>query len=202
MIDYLTYYYTKGTEPFRSLSALSDGDAIRIMEALYVEFKDSILFDRFKEPARYLEDRRQTEHWVREAFIAKGGTPREIYPVSMVLGASAWITQRAPDPAQHGEIRIPLSVLEEGDVSFTFPDSMVSRWFGLEKPEPYYLPAYHGKVFTRSEILAIVGERGLPEETWDVHLPDNLGAYIEAQVWNHEALRKQNGIISVDCNGL
>jgi hypothetical protein len=196
MIDYLTYYYTKGTEPFRSLSALSDSDAIRIMKALYVEFNESILFERFKDPARYLEDRRQTEHWVREAFIAKGGTPQEAYPISMVLGASAWISQWAPDLARHAEIRIPLSVFEDGDVSFTFPDSMVSRWLGTEKLESYYLPAYHNKVFTRSEILAIVGEHGLPEETWDVQLPDNVGAYIEAQVWNHTALRKYNDMIS------
>jgi hypothetical protein len=166
------------------------------MEALYVEFEGSILFERFKDPAGYLMNRRQTEHWVREAFIAKGGTPQEAYPISMVLGASAWITQRAPDPARHGEIRIPLSAFEDGDVSFTFPDSMVSRWLGTEKPEPYYLPAYHGKVFTRSEILAIVGERGLPEVAWDVQLPDNVGAYIEAQVWNHVVLRKHNDITS------
>ncbi len=32
VIDYLTYYYKRGTEPFRSLSALSDEEAIKIME--------------------------------------------------------------------------------------------------------------------------------------------------------------------------
>lgn len=34
MIDYLTYYYRRGTEPFRSLSALSDEEAIEIMAEL------------------------------------------------------------------------------------------------------------------------------------------------------------------------
>lgn len=153
-----------------------------------MEFKDSIVFERFKDPAGYLKNRRQTEQWVRETFMVKGGTPQEAYPISMVLGESVWLTQCAPDPARHGEIHIPLSAFEEGDISFTFPDSMVSRWLGIEKPEPYYLPAYHGQVFTRSEMLAIVRERGFPEETWDVQLPDNVGAYIEAQVWNHAVL--------------
>jgi len=76
MEEYLTYYYLKGTEPFRSLSALSDDAVIRIMEAIYQEFKDSILFERFKNPASYWNDRRNAEQWVRDAFIAKGGTPR------------------------------------------------------------------------------------------------------------------------------
>ena len=190
MKNYLTYYYTKGTEPFRSLSALPDDEAIRVMEALYEEFHDSILFERFKNPVGYLKERRNTEYWVREAFMMKGGTPQAVYPISMVLGESAWITRHAPDPARHGELRIPLAIFQESDVSFTFPDSMVSYWLGLEKPAPYYLPDYHGRVFTRAEILAIVAERGLPEATWNVQLPPDLGTYIEAQVWNHALLRQ------------
>jgi hypothetical protein len=65
---------------------------------------------------------------------------------------------------------------------------MISLWFGKEKPAEYYLPAYHGKVFTVSEILAIVASKGLPEEEWETNLPRDLAPYIEAQVWNHEPL--------------
>ena len=96
--------------------------------------------------------------------------------------------KQAPDPDAHGEIRIPLSVFTEYDVSFTYPDSMISLWFGREKPKGYYLPDYHGKVFTLSEILSIVGEKGLPEEDWETNLPSDLAPYIEAQVWNHKLL--------------
>ena len=35
MIEYLTHYYRKGTQPFSSLSALSDQGALRIMPELY-----------------------------------------------------------------------------------------------------------------------------------------------------------------------
>ena len=188
MSDYLTHYYLKGTEPFRSLSALPEDKAIRIMEQMYAEFQDSILFERFKNPAAYLKERRAAEQWVLDAFIAKGGTPQEAYPITMVLGESAWLMRHDPDPKRHAEIRIPLSAFGEGDVSFTFPDSMISHWYGAEKPGAYYLPDYHGKVFTRTEIIAIVEERGFPEDSWNVPLPDNFGAYIEAQVWNHEVL--------------
>jgi hypothetical protein len=65
---------------------------------------------------------------------------------------------------------------------------MISLWFGREKPVDYYLPEYHGKVFTVSEILAIVESKGLPEEEWETNLPSDLAPYIEAQVWNHEPL--------------
>ena len=162
------------------------------MEALYVEFEGSVVFERFKNPVQYLHNRRQTEQWVREAFIAKGGQPQATYPICMVLGASKWIEKHAPapDPDAHGEIRIPLSAFQEGDVSFTYPDSMISLWFGRDKPPEYYQPDYHGKIFTRTEILSIVEMKGVPEEAWETNLPSNLAPYIEAQVWNHKPLLK------------
>jgi hypothetical protein len=185
MIDYLTYYYRRGTEPFRSLSALPDVEAVKIMEELC---DDTPFGARFKDPLQYLRDRRATEQWVREEFVAKGGQPREAYPIPMVLGESRWMVKNSPCPDAHGEIRIPLSRFTERDVSFTYPDSMISLWFGREKPVDYYLPEYHGKVFTVSEILAIVESKGLPEEEWETNLPSDLAPYIEAQVWNHEPL--------------
>ena len=65
---------------------------------------------------------------------------------------------------------------------------MISRWFGREKPADYYQADLHGKVFTLSEILAIVEKKGMPEENWETNLPKRLAPYIEAQVWKHELL--------------
>ncbi len=185
MIDYLTHYYVRGTPPFCSLSMLPDDEALELMMALY----DETLFGtRFKDPLQYLHDRQRTERWVRSEFSSKGGQPQEPYPIYMVLGSSPWLVRAAPDVPNHGEIRIPLAAFQEGDVSFTYPDSMVSHWLGTEKPIEYYQPEYHGKVFTRSEILAIVAARGMPEGNWEPRLPDHLAPYIEAQVWNRQPL--------------
>ena len=137
---------------------------------------------------QYLHERQRTEQWVRSEFIVKGGRPQEPYPIYMALGSSPWLVKAVPETPQHGEIRIPLAVFQEGDVSFTYPDSMLSRWFGTDKPAEYYQPGYHGKVFKRSEILAIVAARGLPEAGWEPRLPDHLAPYIEAQVWNKQPL--------------
>ena len=185
MIDYLTHYYSLDKEPFQSLSALPDEEAIKIMQALC---DDTPYGERFKDPIQYLRDRKDTEQWVREEFIAKGGKPKNKFPIPAVLGSSKWIVEIAPNREKHGEIRIPLSVFTEYDVSFTYPDSMISRWFGRAKPAEYYQAELHGIVFTRSEILSIVEEKGMPEEDWEIKLPKSLAPYIEAQVWNHGLL--------------
>lgn len=187
MIDYLTYYYNIDNPPFQTLTSLPEAEAIEIMQALR---DDTAFGERFKDPQQYWNSRIASEQWVREGFIARGRKPEAAYPICMALGSSRWLETHGPDLAKHAEIRVPLSVFREDDVSFTFPDSMVSRWFALEKPQGLYLPDYHGEVFTRTEILAVVEEKGLPEETWQLDLPEEIGAYIEAQVWNHKALKE------------
>jgi hypothetical protein len=65
---------------------------------------------------------------------------------------------------------------------------MVSFLLAQDKEAEYYLPNYHGKVFTLSEIISIVESNGLPGEKWGNKLPVSLPNYIEAQVWNHKPL--------------
>ena len=131
-LDFITHYFRKGTQPFQSLSSLDDDQAIEIMMALQDE---TIFGARFKDPAQYLHNRRQ----------------------------SNWMIEQSPDKFLHKEIRISLSDLNERDVSFTYPDSMISYWLGREKSNDLFLPGLHGKVFTRKEILAIVKQKGDPE---------------------------------------
>ncbi len=65
---------------------------------------------------------------------------------------------------------------------------MVSFLLADQKEAEYYLPDYHGKVFTLSEVRALVEACGLPGETWGTNLPVSMPNYIEAQVWNHQPL--------------
>jgi hypothetical protein len=198
VIDYLTHYYAAGTEPFRSLSALPDAEALRLMASLYVE--GAVIWQRFRDPAAYLRNRRATEEWVRSEFLAKGGRPCQTYPIYMVLGSSGWISRYGDENT--AMMRIPISAFAESDVSFTYPDSMISRWFGADKPKEYYMAECHGKVFLRSEILAVVERTGMPEENWDTNLPADLAPYIEAQVWNSAPLKAfqppTQGVVRID----
>lgn len=188
MIDFLIHAYKIGTEPFRTLSELSDEEARRIMKDLYME--GSIFWERFKDPAGYLQFRKQVEEWLRSDFIAKGGRPRTPFPIYMMLGRSTWIQTMldATTLATTVEIQIPLSLFSECDVSFTYPDSMVSFIENDQKNAETYLPEYHGKVFTFCEIHSIVEAKGLPGDRWGMRLSSDLPNYIEAQVWNHEPL--------------
>jgi hypothetical protein len=188
VIDFLTYYYKKETTPFLSLSVLPDSEAVPIMEALYME--GSVLWERFKDPGQYLQARRQTEQWLHQEFIVKGGKPQETYPIYMVLGKSMWFSKAADEVtlATTAEIQVPLSIFKEEEVSFTYPDSMLSLLLAYQKDPEYYQPEYHGKLFTLSEICSIVEKNGLPEKGWATNLPTFLPHYIEAQVWNHQSL--------------
>ena len=166
------------------------------MQELYIE--GSVFWERFKDPGEYLRLRRQTEGWLRQAFIAKGGAPRDAYPIYLVLGMSKWL-QTSLDPATAAttvEIHVPLSLFKECELSFTYPDSMVSYLIAQEKGSKYYLPEYHGKVFTLPEIRSIIEANGLPGEKWGTNLPQDLANYIEAQVWNREALMEYRRKIS------
>lgn len=190
MIDHLIHFYRIGTEPFQSLSTLSDRDAVQIMKDYYVE--GSVLWERFKDPSHYMRTRRQIEHWLHQEFIAKGGAPQESYPIYMVLGRSKWLLT-ATDPATlttTAEIQVPLSLFRECDISFAYPDSMISVPMANQKESEYYLPDYHGKLFTLSEVCSIVESNGLPGENWGTNLPSFMPIFIEAQVWNQEALQE------------
>ena len=188
MIDYLIHFYRSGTEPFRTLSILSEADAIQIMQDLYMA--GAIFWERFEDPTQYLRMRKQIEGYLRQTFMAKGGEPREAYPIYMTLGRSKWMQTDidAATLATTAEIQVPLSLFQECDVSFTYPDSMVSFLLANQKESEYYLSDYHGKVFTLSEIRSIVESSGLPGEKWGNNLPSSMPNYIEAQVWNHEPL--------------
>jgi hypothetical protein len=197
MIDYLIHFYKKDTEPFRSLSALPDKEALQIMRDLYVE--GAVFWERFKDPDQYLQMRRQIERWLHQEFIAKGGAPQQFYPIYMILGRSKWMLT-AVDPATHAttaEIQVPLSLFQECDISFTYPDSMVSLLVANQKESEYYLPDYHGKLFTLSEILSIVESNGLPGWKWGTNLPGFLANYIEAQVWNQKPLLDYRRLLSI-----
>jgi hypothetical protein len=197
MIDYLLHFYKSGTEPFRSLSALPDREALQIMQDLYI--KGSVFWERFEDPDQYLQMRRQIEQWLHQEFIARGGAPQQPYPIYMMLGRSKWLLSAADAVtlATTAEIQVPLSLFQEGDVSFTYPDSMVSFMVANQKESEYYLPDYHGKLFTLSEILSIVQANGLPGERWGTNLPGHLANYIEAQVWNQKPLREYMRQLSV-----
>lgn len=188
MIDYLIHYYKKRSKPFQSLSVLPDSSAIAIMSSLYIQ--GSVFWERFKDPHEYLSLRREVERNIYRIFISKGGKPRLQHPIYMTLGRSRWASEVVDEITLDTteEIEVPLSIFNESDISFTYPDSMVSYALARQKDPELYLPDYHGKVFTLSEITKIINKNGMPGEGWKTNLPKELANYVEAQVWNKKPL--------------
>jgi hypothetical protein len=158
------------------------------MRSLYIE--GSVFWERFKDPHHYLCARRQVENQLWTKFKEKGGSPKQSYPIYLVLGRPKWTSTVADEGtlATTDEIQVPLLALDEREVSFTYPDSMVSAMIAAERNPGYYEPEYHGQVFTAGEIRQIVHRKGMPGEGWETRMPKHLAHYIEAQVWNQAAL--------------
>lgn len=183
-MHYLTHYYAFGDRPFRSLSYLSDEEAISVARSFQSE--SAYVYKRFKQPESYWNKRRETENWLRKTFILRGGQPELEYPIYMVLGESAFIYE-GYDRQCH-IIQIPLSEFKAKQISFTYPDSMVSHMLLQERQGKKYFKPYHGKLFLLSEISAIAKDYGIPQQEWREDPYRAYDFFIEAQVWSREPL--------------
>lgn len=190
MVDFILHVYKAGSPPFESLSELPEEQALTIMRSLYR--KESILWERFEDPVAYLSKRKQVEFDLKSEFQRKGGLPKQDFPIYFMLGRPPWATEVVDTVtlSTTEEIEVPLSVFDKTDISFTYPDSMVSAMIAEQRNAEYYEPEYHGKLFTFDEIVRIVDIKGLPGDRWQTKMPRNLAHYIEVQVWNTDVLRK------------
>jgi hypothetical protein len=180
----LTHYYHKEELPFRSLSVLNREEALTIM--IQLQTKEGTVYRRFKEPSKYLEARITTEKWLKEEFIIKGGDPKSLFPLYMVIENSTWIEEGYN--GQSKKIQIPVSEFDSKEISFTYPDSMVSYWLKDKKQEPFYQPEYHGQVFRLDEIHHLLKRFGLPVTEWKLEETRKYDIFIEAQIWNEQTI--------------
>jgi hypothetical protein len=179
----LTHYHHQDEPPFQNLSALSATEALRVIERL--RHRSGAVYRRFRDPVQYLAQRRSTERWLREAFIQQGGRPQSAYPHYFVVGRSSWI--EAGFEGEYGMVQLPIEAFSVEQVSFTYPDSMISHWLQSQTDQAFYHPEYHGQVFGLSEIREVIARFGLPGEAWRDHRSSDVTSrynlFIEAQVW-------------------
>jgi hypothetical protein len=175
----LTHYYYRDDSPFQSLSSLAEEEALRIIANL--QGRNGDVYRRFYDPEKYLRQRKETESWVRNEFIRKGGEPISTYPQYFVVEQSVWIEE-----GYNGQSRIvqfPLSAFSPKHVSFTYPDSMLSYWLKGQTDKAFHHPEYHGQVFASSEMDRIIDKFGIPQEEWRTEEARRYDLFIEAQVW-------------------
>ncbi len=144
--------------------------------------RSGAVYHRFQNPQEYLENRQRVEGWIRQEFINKGGRPVNAYPHYFVVGRSLWIEEGYQN--QCLSIHYPITAFDPSQVSFTYPDSMISYWLKSQAQQVFYRPEYHGQVFTLSEIQEIIDRFGVPIDEWRSDTMRKFDLFIEAQVWS------------------
>jgi hypothetical protein len=158
----------------RSITELTPAQAERVIVELSAA--NTIAFERFRFPA-YLAQRRRAEASLRAKFVALGGQPIRSCPIYFVLGRSvSFFEKHEPDLRWAS---IDLDAVPEQCVSFTYGDSSVNdliargEWLGEPSRQ-----LWHGEVYRRHQLQALVERIGLPPE-WR----PGRDHYIEAQLW-------------------
>jgi len=157
----ITYYFKNGTDPFLSKSEHSDNKMLEIMNK---HFSADTRFH--KNPSDNILRRRNTEKWLYEEFRKKGGKAKIKCPRYFVLGNSSYLEEYSGFDGNFTAIEIPLKEINEFEISFTYPDSVVSRWLAEERNDDYYNSDYHGKLFMLEEIKSLIEKYCITGEEW------------------------------------
>jgi hypothetical protein len=157
------------------------------------------VYRRFRNPEQYLKQRREAESWVRQEFIERGGQPISAYPHYFVVEQAKWIEQGYS--GESGIVQFPVSAFQAEQVSFTYPDSMISYWLKSQTNKVFYHPEYHGQVFGLSEIRKIIDAFGVPDEEWRTEEARKYDLFIEAQVWTSIPSLRVTAVQQSHCSG-
>lgn len=176
----LTHYFMKGTRPFLSLTKLDYNEACVIADRL--KPNSGRAFRRFNNFEWYFKERLITEDWLFNEFISKGGQPKTRHPIYFVLGESPHLEEAYG--ASYSSVKVALDDIDPLEISFTYPDSMATRFIAGETEAVHYNSQYHGKLFTKQGIFDVINKCGMPGEEWRTDPTRRFDYFIEAQVWN------------------
>ena len=184
--DYLTHYYEEGNIRLKNICSYNDVEAQAILTNLSESGQRTWLHPG------YLEERREIEAWLYNEFLNKGKKPYLRHPIYFVLGEHDDLFQKGGffSSANPIKLKIPLSLFNSNQISFTYPDSMPSFNIPrIERGKPYLKP-FHGQVFTKDEINEVVQTYGLPGDRWKVEEAWRYDRFIEAQIWDIRPIEK------------
>ncbi|MEW7280025.1 hypothetical protein ABW636_15635 [Aquimarina sp. 2201CG1-2-11] len=178
---FLFHYYELDNGPFRNITEYGYEKAESIQGKISEGWNS-------RRPNNYIDLRISLEKRIRKQFILKGGKPNRNDPLYFTLGACEWAKSWYVNP---GVIKIPLTDFKTDQISFTYPDSMVSYQFYDEPKLEMYRKNCNGQVFLLSELSNLINEYGLPsEEKSRTEERLKYDKYIEAQVWDDEIVKE------------
>ena len=135
---YLVNYRHKKSEACKNITELPLEEAKKLAEKLYSDCscrahrRFGVTFEQ------YYENRCKAEQWLYDFFCKLGGTPKRKHPLYFTVQPSEVL---AENYGEHCAIKIDLDEVAEGDISFTFGDSMAL----------YYTEKLH-QVYTKKDL--------------------------------------------------
>lgn len=173
----ITNYRESGGLPLRNIMRLPEKEAFLLAGRLSAATtsQNNRYGDYFES---YYRKRAATEKWLYNRFIEGGGKPKTKHPIYFVLGEHSGFQSFF---GNQDKISIPLSHIDDMDISFTPRDSMHLKSMGMTE----------GTVWNKKQFLRMINDsdKGVGEFIFDLPgLFRNPGSYIEVQLWNDEYL--------------
>ena len=165
---FITHYYYPGTDPWKNIMNLPEGEAYKIAEELAASHPDTTSFGRFADFKNYYPNRKKADKYVRDAFIRLGGKPKLMHPYSFVLMECEYLKEwfDAKD-----KLVYDLSIVPDDQVSFTLGDSCALLERGIELT-----------VLTKEMLIEGIEACGGSTEEYFKKSLGNF-AYVEVQLW-------------------
>ena len=118
---YIVNYRHAKSEPLKSITQLPRDEAFKLAEKLYSQSQCRAHRRFGPDFPSYYEYRLKVEKWLYESFVAIGGRPQTRHPFYFALEACESLQRNF---GECEEVRICIDDVDDGDISFTFGDSM------------------------------------------------------------------------------
>ncbi len=175
--EFITHNYDPSRPFLKNLCELPPEDAEAVLQDIRASGRRDI-------KPNYLSRRLATESWlIREKDRCLGPT-RLARPIYFFLGNFA----DGRDLSRPSSFLMPLRMIPEGVVTFTYPDSMASHALATRDVHHGDRQPYHGRIYTKTDIACAIEQYGMPGDRWMTDPSKRYDRFIEVQVWDERPI--------------
>lgn len=171
--EVITHNYDPQRPFLNSLCDLPPEEAEKVLQAIRDSGKRIIKAD-------YLSRRFDTETWLISEKRRLLGPTRRTRPIYFFLGHFA----DGRDWSRACSIVMPLRLIPDEVLTFTYPDSMASFSIATRESHRFDRQPYHGQVYTRAQIKGVIEAYGMPSREGNTDPSRRYDRFVEVQVWD------------------
>jgi len=164
----IVHYYFPGTDPWKNIMNLPEKEAFAKAEDLAKAHPDESSFGRFADFPNYYPTRKETDQYVHDRFVEKGGKPELQHPFSFTLLECEYLRKWF---SEGEKLVLDLEDIPDDQFSCTIGDSCAQYGWG-DRPE----------VLTKTELFQKIHSSGGSVEALMKEYQGKF-AYVEVHVW-------------------